>query len=68
MAGRDDDPIPTRRSALVAQLRALGVRPGGILLVHTSFRATRPVEGGPVGLIEAFKKAIKPQNTLIIPS
>lgn len=32
---------------LAAQLRALGVRQGRVLLVHTSFRAVRPVEAGP---------------------
>jgi aminoglycoside N3'-acetyltransferase len=38
-------------SGIAEHLRALGVRQGGVLLVHTSFRAARPVEGGPVGLI-----------------
>jgi aminoglycoside N3'-acetyltransferase len=32
---------------LLKQLRDLGVREGGPLLVHTSCRAVRPVEGGP---------------------
>ncbi len=30
---------------LTAQLQALGVDRGGVLLVHMSFRAVRPVEG-----------------------
>ncbi len=34
-------------SQVVADLRALGVKPGGVLLVHTSFRAVRPIEDGP---------------------
>lgn len=50
------------------QLRALGVHRGGILLVHTSFRATRPVEGGPLGLIEALRDALGPEGTLVMPS
>jgi aminoglycoside 3-N-acetyltransferase len=53
---------------LVAQLRALGVRPGMILLAHTSFRAVRPVEGGPSGLIAALREALGPQGTLVMPS
>jgi len=50
------------------QLHALGVEEGGVLLVHTSFRATRPVERGPVGLIEALRGALGPDGTLVMPS
>lgn len=38
------------------------------MLVHTSFRATRPVEGGPLGLIEALRDALGPDGTLVMPS
>ncbi|MDT8757650.1 AAC(3) family N-acetyltransferase [Sphingomonas psychrotolerans] len=53
---------------LVAQLRALGVREGGVLLVHSSFRAVRPVEGGPLGLIAALRATLGPEGTLAMPS
>lgn len=53
---------------VVGQLRALGVREGGVLLVHTSFRAVRPIEGGPTGLIEALRAALGPEGTLVMPS
>lgn len=53
---------------LADQLRALGVRRGGVLLVHSSFRAVRPVAGGPLGLIEALRRAIGPEGTLVMPS
>jgi aminoglycoside 3-N-acetyltransferase len=56
------------REEVVEQLRGLGVRRGGVLLVHTSFRATRPVEGGPRGLIEALREALGPRGTLVMPS
>ncbi len=56
------------RAALVAQLRALGVEPGGVLLVHTSFRAVRPVEGGPAGLVGALREAVGPGGTVVMPS
>jgi aminoglycoside 3-N-acetyltransferase len=61
-------PTAVSRSELVDQLRALGVRHGGVLLVHTSFRAVRPVEGGPHGLIDALRSAIGPAGTLVMPS
>ncbi len=50
------------------QLRQLGVRRGGVLLVHTSFRAVRPIERGPCGLIEALRDALGPEGTLVMPS
>ncbi|HLL83662.1 MAG TPA: AAC(3) family N-acetyltransferase [Longimicrobium sp.] len=53
---------------LSAQLESLGVRRGGVLLVHTSFRAVRPVEGGPLGLIRALRGALGPEGTLAMPT
>jgi len=53
---------------LVQDLLGLGVKPGGILLVHTSFSKVKPVAGGPTGLISALRSAIGPQGTLVMPS
>jgi aminoglycoside 3-N-acetyltransferase-4 len=53
---------------LTCQLRDLGVTEGGILLVHTSFRAVGPVEGGPRGLIEALRRTLGVSGTLVMPS
>ena len=53
---------------LIDQLRALGVEEGDVLLVHTSFRAVRPAEGGPRGLIDALRRALGPNGTLVLPS
>jgi aminoglycoside 3-N-acetyltransferase-4 len=58
---------PLSKAEIVGQLRRLGVAPGGVLLVHTSFRAVRPVEGGPAGLIEALREALG-GGTLVMPS
>jgi aminoglycoside 3-N-acetyltransferase len=55
-------------SALVQQLADLGVRCGGVLLVHASFRAVRPVEGGPLGVIRALRAALGPDGTLVMPT
>ncbi len=60
--------MPHTRDELVAQLRALGVEPGIVLLVHTSFRNTGPVQEGPSGLIDALLEAIGPEGTLVMPS
>ena len=56
------------RGEVVRQLHDLGVAAGGVLLVHTSFRAIRPVEGGPDGLIDALLAAVGPKGTLVMPS
>ena len=50
------------------QLQALGVRPGGVLLVHASFRAVGPIEGGPLGLIAALRLAVGNDGTLVMPT
>ena len=57
-----------RKDEATDQLRALGVKQGGVLLVHASFRAVRPIEGGPSGLIEALRDAVGPDGTLVMPS
>jgi aminoglycoside 3-N-acetyltransferase len=56
------------RDQLVDQLRALGVSAGDVVLVHTSFRALRPVEGGPAALIDALRAATGAAGTLVMPS
>jgi aminoglycoside 3-N-acetyltransferase len=56
------------RDEVIHQLLTLGVRTGGVLLVHTAFSRVRPVEGGPLGLIEALRAAVGPGGTLAMPS
>lgn len=59
---------PATAHQLTAQLQALGVHPGGVLLVHTAFSKLTPVEGGPLTLIEALRAALGPTGTLAMPS
>jgi aminoglycoside 3-N-acetyltransferase len=56
------------KSQLVRQLGALGVEPGGVLLVHAAFSRIAPVEHGPRGLIEALQAAVGDRGTLVMPS
>ena len=53
---------------LIDQLRTLGVRAGGVLLVHTSFKAVGSVAGGPIGLISALRAAVGVAGTLVMPT
>jgi aminoglycoside N3'-acetyltransferase len=57
-----------QQSELVAQLHALGVARGGVLLVHCAFSRIGPLAGGPQGLIAALQAALGPQGTLVMPS
>ena len=57
-----------RLDEVTAQLSALGVRRGGVLLVHTSFRKVRPIEEGPLGLIRALRASLGTEGTLVMPT
>jgi aminoglycoside 3-N-acetyltransferase len=50
------------------QLLALGLKPGGVLLVHSAFSKVAPVEDGPRGLIASLQAAVGPEGTLAMPS
>jgi aminoglycoside 3-N-acetyltransferase len=68
MPFQDSESRAVAREELVRQLLALGVRPGGVLLVHTAFSRVRPVEDGPAGLIAALRAALGPSGTLVMPA
>jgi aminoglycoside 3-N-acetyltransferase len=57
-----------RTSDVTAQILELGVRRGGVLLVHTAFSRVGPLEDGPRGLIRALHDALGPDGTLVMPS
>jgi aminoglycoside 3-N-acetyltransferase len=56
------------RDDLVAQLRALGVGEGGVLIVHAAFSKVGPIDDGPRGLIDALRTVLWPDGTLVMPS
>ena len=64
----ENEIVPLTRAEVAHQLRGLGVEKSGVLLVHSSFRAVRPVEGGPAGLIDGLREALGPEGTLVMPS
>jgi aminoglycoside 3-N-acetyltransferase len=59
---------PRTRATLAADLRALGVRPGSILLVHASFRSLGYVVGGTPAVVLALRDALGPDGTLVVPT
>lgn len=64
----DKTPRPNTVASLASDLRALGVRPGGILLVHSSLSAIGWVCGGPAAVVDALLEALGPDGTLVMPA
>ena len=56
------------RDSLVSQLGALGVRDGGVLLVHSSYRSLGFVVGGPQAAVQALLDAVGPAGTVVVPT
>lgn len=57
-------PAAITRSQLARQLRALGVRPGGVTMVHARMRALGWVVGGSETVVRALLDALGPHGTL----
>ncbi len=53
------------RDSLANALRALGLRPGDLVMVHASLKAVGPVDGGPGAVLGALLDAIGPEGTLM---
>lgn len=57
---------PTTHRRLTADLRALGVEPGDILMAHASLRSVGPVVAGADAIIRALREAVGPDGTLMV--
>jgi len=60
--------LPRTRESLAADLRALGLRAGMVVLVHSSLSALGWVCGGPVAVIQALCDVLTEAGTLIMPT
>lgn len=59
---------PNTVSSLVADLRALGVREGDTLLVHSSLSALGWVCGGPQAVVDALQSVVSDAGTIVVPT
>ena len=56
------------RRTLAAAFRELGLEPGDGVIVHSSFRSLRPVDGGPEAVIDALLDAVGERGNLMLPT
>jgi aminoglycoside 3-N-acetyltransferase len=53
---------------VIDELRALGLPPGGVVLVHCGMRAVGAVEGGADALLRAIRDALGDAGTVVVPA
>jgi aminoglycoside 3-N-acetyltransferase len=61
-------PFPRTRASLAADLRALGLQPGQVVIVHSSLSALGWVSGGSVAVVQALLDVLTPDGTLVMPA
>ncbi|MGB4780377.1 aminoglycoside N(3)-acetyltransferase [Microbacterium sp.] len=59
---------PVTAQRLTTDLRALGIRPGSTLMVHTSLKSLGWVVGGAQAVLEALRAAVGDEGTLVMPT
>jgi len=59
---------PATVPSIAADLARLGVKPGMVLVVHSSLKSLGWVNGGAVAVILALEQALTPEGTLVMPA
>jgi aminoglycoside 3-N-acetyltransferase len=60
------EPPSVTRSMLIEDLKALGVRPGQVVMLHASVKAVGWVVGGPDVILHALREVLGPDGTLMM--
>jgi aminoglycoside 3-N-acetyltransferase len=58
--------MPHTRAELAAALSDLGLKAGGVVMIHASIRAVGPTFGGPDEIVRALEDALAPNGTLMM--
>ena len=61
-----DEPLLVTGSGLVRDFNDLGVRPGGVVMLHASVKSVGWVVGGPDVILHALREALGPDGTLMM--
>ncbi|MBM3240001.1 AAC(3) family N-acetyltransferase [Candidatus Poribacteria bacterium] len=56
------------KEKLLYDLRDLGVEPGDILFIHSSFKSLGPIEGGAETVVSTLEDAVGPEGLILMPS
>ena len=56
------------KKQLLQDLKALGVKPGDKLLIHSSYKSLGGIEGGAAGFFEAVTELLGSDGTLLLPT
>ena len=59
---------PTTQADVESTLRAVGVRTGSIVIVHSSLSSMGWVVGGPVSVVGALRSVVGPDGTIVMPA
>ncbi len=60
--------LPSTVESLTREFQALGVPPGGVLIVHAAMSKLGYVIGGAQAVVEALLAAVGPEGTLVMPA
>lgn len=63
-----DQALPHTAATLTSDLRALGVVPGDVLMVHSSMRSLGFVAGDVQAVVHALLTAVGPEGTIVVPT
>jgi len=60
--------VPVTKEMIIAGLRHLGVKPGHMVLVHSSLSSFGHVEGGAATVVDAFLEVVTADGTVMMPT
>ena len=60
--------VALTKQDIVAGLRALGVKPGQVIMAHSALSSFGVIEGGADTVIDALIEAVGPEGTLLMPA
>ena len=53
---------------LVHDLEKLGIDPGDLLFIHSSFKSLGPADGGVATVVRALERVVGPRGLILMPS